>query len=135
MGGRTPKPRGTQRKKGSAQGAELPAEGRRGPVPELPRADEFLASTRDWWEGTWRSPMATVYQEADVPTLVRLARFIDLEARGQADGIVRTEIRQLEDRFGLSPLARRRLQWEIAQATERKATNPPTARHLHAVDA
>jgi hypothetical protein len=60
--------------------------------------------------------MATAYTDADVPALIRLARFIDLDCRGTADGTVRTEIRQLEDRFGLSPLARRRLEWEIKQA-------------------
>lgn len=60
--------------------------------------------------------MAAVYLDADVPALVRLARLIDQDSRGLADGVTRSEIRQLEDRFGLSPLSRRRLQWEIDQA-------------------
>jgi hypothetical protein len=81
--------------------------------------------------------MATVWLEADVPTLRRLARLVDTEARGSADPTLRAEIRHLEDRFGLSPLARRRLQWEIQQASG--AGKEPPARatrygHLRAVD-
>jgi hypothetical protein len=35
--------------------------------------------------------------------------------------MVLAEIRQLEDRFGLSPLARRRLQWEVDRAAGAEA--------------
>jgi uncharacterized protein YerC len=68
--------------------------------------------------------MATVYTEADVPALIRLARFMDLDCRGLADSTTRSEIRQLEDRFGLSPLARRRLEWEIKQAEDGASVVP-----------
>jgi hypothetical protein len=89
--------------------------------------------------------MAAVWIDADVPALVRLARLVDLTTRqfqvvadgpvphlsvdDLPDGVKVTvtfdspvtaallaEMRQLEDRLGLSPLSRRRLQWEIEQA-------------------
>jgi hypothetical protein len=61
-----------------------------------------------------------------------------------------SEARQLEDRFGLSPMARRRLQWEVARAgaepeePEGQGGEPPgvgsgrrpaDVRRLRAVDA
>lgn len=88
-------------------------------APPLPAArPAWLKSTREWWATVWASPMASVYLDADVPTLVRLARLLDADGRGMSDGPMRAEIRQLEDRFGLSPLARRRLQWEVDQAAQ-----------------
>jgi hypothetical protein len=81
--------------------------------PALPKG--YPAASRKWWQTVWASPMAQVWLEADVPALVRLAGLV-----GAADPSpqVLAEIRQLEDRFGLSPLARRRLQWELQQSTE-----------------
>jgi hypothetical protein len=61
--------------------------------------------------------MSGVWLEADVPTLVRLAGLVDRLHRGESSRDVLTEIRALEDRFGLSPMARRRLQWELEQAS------------------
>jgi hypothetical protein len=64
--------------------------------------------------------MAAVWLEADVPALVRLAALVDLADSGDMAPQVLAEIRQLEDRFGLSPLARRRLQWELEQGDKEK---------------
>ena len=82
---------------------------------------------RDWWATLWESPVAHVFEPVDVPALVRAARLVDKEARGEATGVELSELRQLEDRFGLSPLARRRLQWEIERAT-------PEGEQAYAVD-
>lgn len=60
--------------------------------------------------------MAAVYLDADVPALVRLAVLVDLNSQGDMPMTGLMEIRNLEDRFGLSPLARRRLEWEVGQA-------------------
>jgi hypothetical protein len=81
-------------------------------APPLPLKGASKAA-RDWWSIAWASPMASVWLEADVPGLVRLASLVDRVAKGDAPMTVLTEIRALEDRFGLSPLARRRLEWEI----------------------
>jgi hypothetical protein len=103
-------------------------------APTLPDATRYSKSTRDWWTTVWRSPMATAWLEADVPALVRLATLNELLEQGEATAMVLAEIRQLEDRFGLSPLARRRLQWEVEHAGgEPKPVAAQKGRWLRAV--
>jgi hypothetical protein len=113
---------------------KLPAGAKRKPPP-LPIAS-VSTETRAWWKTIWASPMAAVWLDADVPGLVRLARLVDRAAGGDASAMVLAEIRQLEDRFGLSPLARRRLQWEVERtptAERRDASPKDDARWLRAV--
>lgn len=62
--------------------------------------------------------MATTWIEADVPALRRLGELVERVARGEVSAMILAEIRQLEDRFGLSPLARRRLEWELEHGRE-----------------
>jgi hypothetical protein len=70
--------------------------------------------------------MATLYLDTDVFALARLARLVDQASRDQASGRVLAEIRQLEDRFGLSPVGRRRLQWEMGDSSTSGADEPNT---------
>jgi hypothetical protein len=79
--------------------------------------------------------MAALWLEADVPSLVRLASLVELADAGDMAPQVLAEIRQLEDRFGLSPLARRRLQWELEQvaAVEDRPAVDQEGRWLRAV--
>jgi hypothetical protein len=65
--------------------------------------------------------MAEGWLDADVPGLVRLARLVELAGRDGVPMAVLTEIRHLEDRFGLSPMARRRLQWELEEQSPKAA--------------
>lgn len=83
-------------------------------VPEFPYPDRVLESTLGYWEAVWLSPMGQVFLPADFDALVRLALLRDEVHKGDRSCL--GEIRALEDRFGLSPLARRRLQWEIDAA-------------------
>jgi hypothetical protein len=153
-----PKPAAQRRRRNVVPGAtKLPAAGLRTRAPALPGGSGMLASTRTWWKTAWASPMATVWLDADVPALVRLAQLVDLTTRefaivregpreivrseaARVDGSVEVrvvfdspvtaallaEMRQLEDRLGLSPLSRRRLQWEIDQAAGESAPAPAT---------
>jgi hypothetical protein len=76
----------------------------------------WLPSTIAWWEKLWESPMAAMWIEADVPQLVELAYFKDRLDRGaELSGSAFTRKTHLEDRYGLSPKARRQLQWEISR--------------------
>lgn len=136
---RTPKPP-CQRVRRSAQQASwrrLPAGGTPGKAPRLVGASKLPVAARDWWRDVWRSPMAAVFLEADVPALARAARLVARESVGEASAAELAELRQLEDRFGLSPLARRRLQWEIEQAggaaEPRPAADSAAARRLRLV--
>ena len=92
--------------------------------------------TKDWWKLIWRSPMATQWIESDVPELEYLGDLMELEKkRAEHYG----EIRQLKDRFGLNPKARRSLMWHVPSADEgsqEDITAPLAAnvRRLRAVD-
>ena len=74
-----------------------------------------------WWSELWSSPMSAEYDASDLTGLVMLAFLVDdfFEA---ADPKLRkdlaAEVRQQGQRFGLSPIDRRRLQWEIDRGEE-----------------
>ena len=122
-----------RRNAGQAAWRQLPAaEPFRTPPPLPAKRPAWLKSTRSWWAVLWSSPMAAAYLEADVDALVRLARLKDDEARGALAPAALGAMQQLEDRFGLSPKARRVLMWEIEQAgrdaSKRPAGNVPKLR-------
>jgi hypothetical protein len=56
--------------------------------------------------------------------LMRMAQLVDTMANGKASKDQLTEIRHLEDRFGLNPLSRRRLGWEFESAADEKKDLP-----------
>jgi P27 family predicted phage terminase small subunit len=99
-----------------------------------------LSVTRQRWQAFWRSPLAgAVAVDSDLPALERLFSLYDERERayrayrrerlvtgsqgqtvlhplGRMMGVMDSEIRQLEDRFGLNPLARARLGITIGEA-------------------
>jgi hypothetical protein len=116
MPGPPPKPASQRRRRNKAPAVVKLANRQPSKPPTLPKG--FSPAARKWWATVWASPMAAVWLDADVPALVRLATLVELLDQGEATAMVLTEIRQLEDRFGLSPMARRRLQWEVEQAAD-----------------
>lgn len=68
--------------------------------------------TVQWWQDVWRSPMAPEFLQADIHGLYVLAELRDRFWR-EPSAALAAEIRQQEQRFGLSPIDRRRLQWEV----------------------
>jgi hypothetical protein len=116
MPGPPPKPVGQRRRRNAgAKPVALPAAGAKArKAPALP-LEGITEGTRAWWKTVWASPMAHAWLDADVPALVRLASLVNRVHTETASASTLAEIRQLEDRYGLSPLARRRLQWEVAQ--------------------
>lgn len=132
-----PKPPGARVRRSSSQGhwrTLPPARDFKRP-PALPRRNPaWLVSTRSWWRTLWRSPMATTYLEADLPSLTRLAEMVDDRARGTLGATETVAMTALEDRFGLSPKARRALQWEIAQAEHSEPSRPANVPKLRMVD-
>lgn len=95
--------------------------------PELParRADEmpWHPETLTFWREVWASPMAGEFIAADIPGLVIVARLVDKFNYG--DVSLAAEIRLQRQCFGLTPLDRRRLQWEIerAEAAQRRPSS------------
>jgi hypothetical protein len=106
-------------------------------LPAVPRG--WSATTRNWWKLIWESPMAAVWLESDVPALLRLGNLLELQTKGKISAIMVGEIRQIEDRFGLSPKSRHMLQWYIPQEAGdgtgdlQDDLQPRRQRHLKAV--
>lgn len=101
--------------------------------PDVPASLKWTATTKKWWKLIWDSPMAAVWLESDVPALIRLGELINLPKKS---ALIVGEIRQIEDRFGLSPKSRRALQWEISNADDAEEASPRAGareRHLKAV--
>lgn len=95
---------------------------------QLPVRDDKLPWHRqasDLWTLAWASPMAAEYLEADVAGLLLL---VELTHRfwNRPDPKTAAEIRQQRLVYGLDPMARRRLQWEVARAKEATRKTEPT---------
>jgi hypothetical protein len=137
MGGRGPAPKPInlrQRRNKKAGAASLPAptnKKNKSEIPELQNPDSriFHPLTVSWWDRVWRSPMAGEYLPTDIDGLARLAILIDNYYKFPMDKSSKEmlgEIRLQEARFGLSPVDRSRLQWEVQRGEEaEKKRKPP----------
>lgn len=65
-----------------------------------------------WWRDVWRSPMAAEFAQADTHQLFVVAELLERFWR-KPNAAIAKEIRLAAQAFGLNPLDRRRLQWEI----------------------
>ena len=123
MPGPTPKaPALRQRRNKSATRAVLPAEAElREEKPRLPACPNegggWHNMARRWWNDVWSSPMRYEFLRGDEPALFRLVVLVDRFWKTGSMEVAR-EIRLLEREFGLTPLARRRLEWSVVQAEE-----------------
>jgi hypothetical protein len=92
------------------------------PMPPMPAYARELAA--DWWQKVWASPMAAMFLPADILGLGRAAELYARSLQGEATSTELAELRQLEDRYGLSPKARRSLQWQVAPPDENAEPEP-----------
>ena len=89
-------------------------------APELPERD-WHPMVLAWWRDLWSSPMAPEFDDSDRHGLFKLALLHDDFWKADQPKIRKeasAEIRLQEQRFGLSPIDRRRLQWEIERTEE-----------------
>jgi hypothetical protein len=81
--------------------------------PCKPPEREWRPETRAWWEAIWTSPCAALWEPYDVVGLLRTAGLVDEFWRtplaSERLPEIAAELRELEDRYGLNPLARARL--------------------------
>ena len=104
-------------------------------VPTLQNPDKrkFHRLTRAWWKRVWTSPMAGEYLPTDVDGLARVALLVDEYYKNPTGGKAKEllgEIRLQEARFGLSPVDRSRLQWEVLKGEEaERKRKPPKSQH------
>lgn len=120
MPGPTPKDASTRARRNKASTNSVLKADHAIVAPELP-GDEWHAMTLAWWRDIWASPMAPEYDESDRHGLFQLAALVDDYWNTGSAKIRRetaAEIRQQRKDFGLTPLDRRRLQWEIERTEE-----------------
>lgn len=112
-------------------------------APDLPDTDERMwhPQTLTWWADVWASPMAPEFDDSDRHGLFLLAVLVDDFWRRPTWQLA-AEIRLQRQCFGLTPIDRRRLQWEIERTDEaqdrgrrRRATSKPPADPLAALRA
>jgi hypothetical protein len=121
MAGRGPAPKPahlrqrTNVKSGAAQ-IQAPIDPNVPPIPN-PDGREWHVLTMAAWAHAWASPMSGQWLETDADALGRLALLWD-QFYKEPDSKVMAEIRLQESRFGLSPLDRSRLQWEVGKASD-----------------
>lgn len=80
-------------------------------APPLPDR-EWHPQTLQWWADVWASPMAPEFDDSDRHGLFLLAVLVDRFWQAP-HWTLAAEIRLQRQCFGLSPMDRRRLQWEI----------------------
>ena len=117
MPGPLPKATGQRRRRNTTTGARSLRPDSTTTAPKLP----FTVSepTKLWWEDVWRSPMAVEYEPSDVHGLFLLADLVDSFWTSSDAGVkakLATEIRLQGQRYGLSPIDRKRLAWDVARA-------------------
>ena len=129
----------------------LPAGGRPGPAPRLPKDSTLGAAGRAWWRWAWSTPQAAAWDAGSFQVVLRRARLEDVVAvlesmdlgeppsdpdeldgyletlkwvvqvlKGAATGALAAmrEMRELDDRLGLTPKAMAQLRWTIVAEEE-----------------
>ncbi len=109
MPGPAPKPDSQRRRRNATPPTmRLPAAGRTGDAPAWP-LDEPKARV---WRELWRLPQAVAWERMHLHRVVaRYAVLVELAEAGERFACA--EVRQLEDRLGLTPMSLMRLRWEI----------------------
>lgn len=101
---------------------QLPGGGCTRPAPAWPRSRKPTKAQAERWVREWAKPQAERWHDMHIVELV--ARYVTnvLAAESpEATAAQQAEVRQLEDRLGLSPMALKRLQWEIVAEAAEKA--------------
>lgn len=113
MGGPVPK-KFVRRRNARPDWVQLPQAGRDGPTPRWP----LNGRTPKGWVELWRKPQAIMWEQNGDEYLV--ARYLSVrnlvqnpQSMDDVNAAALGELRQMEDRLGLSPMAMKRLMWEI----------------------
>ena len=136
MPGPAPSPN-ARRRNAQPNLTRLPANGYTGLIPDwpLPRP---LKAEKDAWDSLWRLPQAVAWARMQVArTVARYVRALIVAESRESTAFQLSEVRQLEDRLGLTPMSMLRLRWEIApdELAEARETSDERARpKLRAVE-
>ena len=73
------------------------------------------------WNSLWTTPQATMWASMHIEHVIaRYVMVACLAEQTQQAGLL-TEVRQMEDRLGLTPVSLRKLQWKIEHHDEQPA--------------
>lgn len=137
MPGPAPKHPDQRRRRNAAPSmTRLPAEGRTGDPPVWPLGRQAVAEKRIWLE-VWATPQAVAWERLGwTRTVARYVRLAAVAERPKAPASICAEVRQLEDRLGLTPMSLLRLRWEIIEdeLADARDERRPEPRRLRAVD-
>lgn len=131
MAGMGPPPNPNRRRRNATPNTiKLPAEGRKGRAPKWPLVLESEAEHVLWLD-LWKTPQAVMWERLGWTRIVaRYARCVVLaedpdfgDKKATATASLLSEVRQLEDRLGLTPKAMQLLHWEVVvdELAERRA--------------
>lgn len=91
----------------------LPAGGRKGRAPAWPIKTARVPAV---WAELWKSPQAAAWEKLGYHRIVaRYALLLSQVEKPAASARLLNEVRQLEDRLGLTPMAMLRLRWEVSE--------------------
>jgi len=113
---------------------ELPFAGRKGAPPALAKLVDWTKDDETYWRALWRKPQATQWSEmVELVTRLVLLRHEMLCAEKAPVASLSAEMRQIEDRLGLSPKAMLQLRWRVALPEAMPAHSPePTPKKTKA---
>lgn len=121
--------RSIKRGTGPSSGVVLPVDGYDGPIPVWPLSTDPSNAELELWRTLWRTPQAAEWARSHcwsaVGRLVMLSIIVEDPSRPSA--ALLGEVRQLEDRLGLSPLAMKRLSWTVGDKSNSGHLAPVTA--------
>lgn len=158
--GPLPDPNALRRNAPSIPTTSLPASGRKGVAPAPPFGLDLGAEGSAWWSWAWSTPQAAGWSAGDEYLISRRAALEDdVAALAAIDGIdfsdlgpefefavkrvaalatgrlqLMREMRELDDRLGLSPKGLAALRWKIVADAEQSApsgTAPTGSKYKH----
>ena len=113
---------------------KLPASGRKGAPPKWPLTGKASAAESATWKQAWATPQAVAWERLGwVRPVARYIRCLVQAEEIGAPAALLGEVRQMEDRLGLSPMALLRLRWsvvadELADGTTLSSAPTPSSR-------
>ena len=97
----------------AAEFISIPAAGNQQPAPAWPLDAEPARAELDMWQQLWTTPQAAMWASMHIERVIaRYVMVTCLAEQTQQAGLL-TEVRQMEDRLGLTPLSLQKLQWKI----------------------
>ena len=117
MPGPAPNPNARRRNK-RPDWLSLPADGYDGNIPTWPLSSDISIAEEDLWRSLWRTPQAAAWAEGGFERVVARYVMVTCLVELEPNAALLSEVRQMEDRLGLSPMAMKRLQWEVESPSQ-----------------